>query len=70
MNHLSNYWGCEDSPRRYVINIVRINTAKREWNGENRMIPSGLIVHQQRYRPSNSNKNVDIKLSAHNTCLE
>jgi hypothetical protein len=25
----------------------------------------GLIVHQQRYRPSDSNKNVDIKLSAH-----
>jgi hypothetical protein len=25
----------------------------------------GLIVHQQRYRPSDSNKNVDIKFSAH-----
>jgi len=44
--------------------------AKHEWNGENRMIPSGLIVHQQRYRPSDSNKNVDIKLSPYNTCLE
>jgi len=27
--------------------------------------PRGLIVHQQRYRPSDSNKNVDIKFSAH-----
>jgi len=29
-----------------------------------------LIVHQQRYRPSESNKNVDIKFSAHDPFLE
>ena len=29
----------------------------------------GLIVHQQRYRPSNSNKNVDIKFIAHDDNL-
>ena len=30
----------------------------------------GLIVHQQRYRPSNGNRNVDVLLSVHNTFLE
>ena len=29
----------------------------------------GLIVHQQRYRPSDSNKNVDIKFGAHEAFL-
>jgi hypothetical protein len=33
-----------------------------------RMIP--LIVHQKRYRPSDINKNVDIKFSAHDTLLD
>ena len=28
--------------------------------------PRGLIVHQQRYLPSDSNKNVDITISVHN----
>jgi hypothetical protein len=32
--------------------------------------PRGLIVHQQRYPPSDSNTNVDIKFSAHDTFLE
>jgi hypothetical protein len=27
-------------------------------------------THQQRYRPNNSNENVDIKISAHDTFLE
>jgi len=35
-----------------------------------RMIHSGLIVHQQKYRPSVSNKNVDIKFNAHDTFLD
>jgi hypothetical protein len=30
----------------------------------------GLIVHQQRYRPSDRNNNVDIKFGAHNAFLE
>jgi len=30
----------------------------------------GLMVHQQRYHPSDSNKNVGIKFSVHNTFLE
>jgi hypothetical protein len=30
----------------------------------------GLIVHQQRYQPSDSNKNIDIRLSMHDTFLE
>jgi len=34
------------------------------------LYPWGLIVHQQRYLPSESNKNVDIKFSVHNTFLE
>ena len=29
-----------------------------------RWYPQGLIVHQQRFRPSDSNKNVDFKFSA------
>ena len=34
------------------------------------MIASGLIVHQQRYRPSDSKKNVKVKFSVHGTFLE
>ena len=34
------------------------------------MTPGDLIVHQQRYRRSDSNKNVDIKFSAHDAFLE
>ena len=30
----------------------------------------GLIVHQQKYRPSDSNKNVDIKFNAHDAFLK
>jgi hypothetical protein len=32
--------------------------------------PEGLIVHQQRYRPSDSYKYVDIKFNAHDAFLE
>ena len=35
-----------------------------------RMIPPGILVHQQRTRPSESNKNIDIKFSAQDTFLE
>jgi hypothetical protein len=34
-----------------------------------RWYPRGLIVHQQKYRPSHSNKNVDIKFNAHDAFL-
>jgi hypothetical protein len=34
------------------------------------MIPPELIFHQQWYRPSDSNENVDIKSSAHDAFLE
>ena len=32
--------------------------------------PRGHIFHQQRYRPSDSNKNVDITSSGHDAFLE
>jgi hypothetical protein len=32
--------------------------------------PWGRIVHQQRYRPSNSNENVDIKFSVHDAFID
>ena len=35
-----------------------------------RMIPSGLLVHQQRTRHNERNPNVDIKFSVHDTFLE
>ena len=34
------------------------------------IIPSGLIVHHQRYQPSDSNKIVDIEFSRHGAFLE
>ena len=32
--------------------------------------PQGQMVHQQSCRPSDSNKNVDVKFSAHDAFLE
>jgi hypothetical protein len=45
-----------------VLVVVDLEVSKED--------PLELTVHQQRYRHSNSNKNVDIKFSAHDTFLE
>jgi hypothetical protein len=42
-----------------------INHVSAEALTTGRKISSGTIVHQQKYRPNDSNKNVKIKLSAH-----
>ena len=42
------------------IYIYLINHVSAETLTTGRIIPSGLLIHQQRYRPSDGNKNVDI----------
>jgi hypothetical protein len=34
------------------------------------LYPQGLIVYQPKFRPSDGNKNADIKFSVHDTFLE
>ena len=46
-----------------MINIYLINHISAKILTTGRMIPLGLIVHQQRYRPSDINKDIDTEFS-------
>ena len=49
------------------VKIYHIKHVSAEALVTGRMIPRGLIVYQHGYRPSDSNKHVDIKFSAYDT---
>jgi hypothetical protein len=62
--------------RRKLLNqgylLVKLKSSLRKLYGNaekftilGEWYPRGIIVHQKRYRPSDSNKNVDIEFSAH-----